>query len=568
MISDEESDVDNEKSKPDEFLDRDIDFDFEVTKAILESQSKSPNRVEWSGQDIKIEFDPYFANTIIRDISGFRVLPYWPFGMLARFRGWITNIIHNQYFENLMMLIVAINVVVLSFERYGISESASETLSNLNFMFSIIFIIELVLKLIDLGPIQYLQDKMNYIDGVVVIMIVFELTIFSEGTFTAFRVVKIIRTLRVLRVARILKSMQSMQIIIEVISKSVSSFFYLFMLLLLFIFIYTLLGMQLFGGSFNFKDGIPRSNFDSFNSAFITVFQLLTMEGWQEVLYDWMRSEVNNIISIIYLLSWIFLGNYMLINLILAIIMHSFSEEDNEITHFRLSKEEIKKNEIEEQEAFMQKSGEELILHYAEEDRLKRNQSKLQNLLQRKKVKVRKDIMMNATFEINTFVMSKHKSLDQSNKSNYKNIECVRSLYLFHYNNIIRKICYKITNHYLFENIVLSIIILSSIKLAYDTYLYNVSDNDTRVIVSRNFDAFFTFFFLFEALVKWISIGFVQDKGSYLRESWNWLDFFIVIVSIFDYSFEGINIPIIKILRTLRTLRPLRFISFNTQLKL
>ena len=338
--------------------------------------------MEWSGQDIKIEFDPYSAYTIINDISGFRVLPYWPLGMLARFRGWITNIIHNQYFENLMMLTVGINVIVLSFERYGLSDRTTEILSNLNFMFTIIFIIELVLKLIDLGPIQYLQDKMNYIDGIVVILNVFELTFLSGGTFTAFRAVRIIRTFRVLRVARILKSMQSMQIIIEVISKSVSSFFYLFMLLLLFIFIYTLLGMQLFGGSFNFKDGIPRSNFDSFNNAFITVFQLLTMEGWQEVLYDWMRSEVNNIISIIYLLSWIFLGNYMLINLILAIIMHSFSEEDDELTHFKLSKEEKKEKETEQHEAFMKLTGEELVLHYVDEDLHKNNGSKLKNLFQ------------------------------------------------------------------------------------------------------------------------------------------------------------------------------------------
>lgn len=124
------------------------------------------------------------------------------------------------------------------------------------------------------------------------------------------------------------------------------------------------------------------------------------------------------------------------------------------------------------------------------------------------------------------------------------------------------------TNHYLFENIVLSVIILSSIKLAFDTYLYSTDYDDPKAIVSRDFDVFFTFFFLFEAIVKWISIGFVQDKGSYLRDNWNMLDFFIVIVSILDYSFEGINIPIIKILRTLRTLRPLRFISFNTQLKL
>ena len=60
--------------------------------------------------------------------------------------------------------------------------------------------------------------------------------------------------------------------------KSMSSFIYLMMLLFLFIFIYALLGMQVFGGQFVFDDngnaepGVPRANFDSFNTAFITSF--------------------------------------------------------------------------------------------------------------------------------------------------------------------------------------------------------------------------------------------------------------------------------------------------------
>jgi hypothetical protein len=49
-------------------------------------------------------------------------------------------------------------------------------------------------------------------------------------------------------------------------------FVYIAILLILFIFIFALLGMQMFGGKFNFSDGIPRSNFDTFNNAFVTSF--------------------------------------------------------------------------------------------------------------------------------------------------------------------------------------------------------------------------------------------------------------------------------------------------------
>ena len=59
-----------------------------------------------------------------------------------------------------------------------------------------------------------------------------------------------------------------------------------------------------------------------------------------------------------------------------------------------------------------------------------------------------------------------------------------------------------------------------------------------------------------------------MDKGSYLRESWNCLDFFIVITSLIDLIFTNINLPFLKVLRLLRTLRPLRFISHNIGMKM
>jgi len=129
-------------------------------------------------------------------------------------------------------------------------------------------------KLIALGVRKYLRDKMNYLDGSVVILSLFEIAFLSDGggALSAFRAVRIFRTFRVLRVARLLRSMQSMQIIMGVISRSISSFIYLALLLLLFVFIYALLGMQTFGGHFDFEDGTPRENFDSFHSSLITVF--------------------------------------------------------------------------------------------------------------------------------------------------------------------------------------------------------------------------------------------------------------------------------------------------------
>ena len=77
----------------------------------------------------------------------------------------------------------------------------------------------------------------------------------------------------------------------------------------------------------------------------------------------------------------------------------------------------------------------------------------------------------------------------------------------------------------------------------------------------------FTVCFALESLLKAFAFGFIMDTNSYLRESWNQLDFFIVVTSLIDASLTNVDLPVIKILRLLRILRPLRFISHNSSMK-
>lgn len=132
-------------------------------------------------------------------------------------------------------------------------------------------------KLTAIGISKYLADKLNYLDGSVVMLSIFEMAMESilagEGvSLDAFKTVRMFRTFRVFRIARLLRSLQSMQTIIGVMVRSYKSFIYITMLMFLFIFIFALLGMQTFGGTMNFEDGKPRGNYDDFGLAFITVF--------------------------------------------------------------------------------------------------------------------------------------------------------------------------------------------------------------------------------------------------------------------------------------------------------
>ena len=161
---------------------------------------------------------------------------------------------------------------------------------------------------------------MNYLDGAVVVLSIIEITVFNTGNnaISAFRTVRIFRTFRVLRVARLLRSLKSMHQIISVIGRSLGAFAYLAILLFLFMFIYALLGIQLFG---NIQDSIY---FSDFLSAIVSAFQIMTLENWQELLYA--TAPVVGSYSTLYFVSWIFIGNFILLNLFLAILLDSFLE--------------------------------------------------------------------------------------------------------------------------------------------------------------------------------------------------------------------------------------------------
>ncbi len=89
-------------------------------------------------------------------------------------------------------------------------------------------------------------------------------------------------------------------------------------------------------------------------------------------------------------------------------------------------------------------------------------------------------------------------------------------------------------------------IVISSFKLVIDTYFDDAINPDTIAPGELGFREFldildYTFngIFIFELIVKVISLGFVLDYETYLRDSWSQMDFIIVMFSIIDMSLAG-----------------------------
>ncbi|OMJ71655.1 hypothetical protein SteCoe_30075 [Stentor coeruleus] len=473
------------------------------------------------GSDFK-DFKDFYSEMM------YRIWHKGIWGMYQKVTSPLRKVVQSNYFNFLMTVCVVANTIVLSLDHYGISANMDFILVSLNNAFTNVFIAEMGMKILGIGIVAYCRDIMNYFDGGVVILSIIENIYLNrtKSAFTAFRVVRIFRILRVLRIARLFRYLRSMTHILHILGKSMSKFIYLFLLLMLFLCIYSLIAMQVFGGKFSFPQGKPRSNFDGFHWSFITTFQVLSMENWQSILYDSMRSTVGYS-SCLFLISWIILGNYVFLNLFLAILLDSFSEASN--------------NESKNEGSIL----------------LSNNSKKKKN----REEKMRIIENMNSESDDDEFITTiiERKPPLQSGFQG-------KSYFIFSENNAFRKLCIIIYTSKHFEVFILILISITSLKLAFDTYLINSSAKVQDV--SAKIDMAFTSMYLGEFIIKSVSLGLVLGKKSYLHDYWNYIDFAIVVASIIDFSISSINISQIKIVRLLRTLRPLRYISHNLSMKI
>jgi len=91
-----------------------------------------------------------------------------------------------------------------------------------------------------------------------------------------------------------------------------------------------------------------------------------------------------------------------------------------------------------------------------------------------------------------------------------------------------------------------------------------ISQGSTRNTIQESLDPIFTIIFIVEFLLKVCAQGFVRERGAYLRDGWNVLDFVIVLTSFVDVlAWCGVEIDFVDVsaIRTFRVLRPLRSLT-------
>ncbi|KAK8724878.1 hypothetical protein OTU49_010957 [Cherax quadricarinatus] len=485
-----------------------------------------------------------------------------------RLRFGIRRTVKQQWFYWFVIILVFLNTACVAAEHYNQPKYLTDFLYYAEFIFLGLFISEMLIKMYALGPRMYFESSFNRFDCVVISGSIFEVvwSAFKSGSFG----LSVLRALRLLRIFKVTKYWSSLRNLVISLLSSMRSIISLLFLLFLFILIFALLGMQLFGGSFNFPEETPLANFNTFSIALLTVFQILTGEDWNEVMYQGIASQGGTKSGMIYSLYFIILvifGNYTLLNVFLAIAVDNLANAQ-ELTAAEEEQEE------EDKESQHLPDPESLIPLQKQQAEHEKELEALQNNTDGPpKVEICPpspggESKMNSKRDADK--EDKDAENQEDDMGGPKPMLPYSSMFILSPTNPIRRAAHWVVNLRYFDFFIMIVISLSSIALASEDPVRE--DSEWNEILNY-FDYAFTGVFAIEMILKVIDLGVIFHPGSYLRDFWNIMDSVVVICAAVSFCFDmmgsttGQNLSTIKSLRVLRVLRPLKTIKRVPKLK-
>eukprot|EP01060_Flectonema_neradi_P007689 TRINITY_DN15397_c0_g1_i1.p1 TRINITY_DN15397_c0_g1~~TRINITY_DN15397_c0_g1_i1.p1 ORF type:complete len:1280 (+),score=168.27 TRINITY_DN15397_c0_g1_i1:145-3984(+) len=234
------------------------------------------------------------------------------------------TLVSSKYFKNALITITIINVFMMATDHQNASSELLSAIDHTNIFASWCFLFEMIFKLVGLGVTSYFKDNYNILDFTLVLLSIPEIFQLADNlsSFSAFRA---------FRGFRLMVRIKALRMTIDRIARSFSAVVWLLLLMLLLIFIFAILGLNIFG------DSVPpenRENFRSLWEAGLTVFIVITGDTWATIMQRTMKHSGG--VSVLYFIPLFVIGNLMLINLFIAIMIDHFkgSEHDAEQAFF------------------------------------------------------------------------------------------------------------------------------------------------------------------------------------------------------------------------------------------
>lgn len=259
----------------------------------------------------------------------------------------VSKLTSTTFFDNLIISVIVMNMITLAIDFEGSSQEYSSTLIKLNYFFTTIFIIELILKLIAMSPQAYFTIGWNKFDCFVVLASIFDLIItnsFSTNVkfFKSLQIIRVLRVLRVTRILRLFKSLKGLEKILQTVYWSIRGLSNVLILLILVIFIFAILGCNMvsfyysdFSNSFNFYDNY--FNFDNFYRSFLLVFRSVSGENWPGVMKElsnvFYNQNINPIIVYLFMVGMNFFISVIMVNLFMLVVLEQYNEFNSRLVN-------------------------------------------------------------------------------------------------------------------------------------------------------------------------------------------------------------------------------------------
>ncbi|KAK3879505.1 hypothetical protein Pcinc_015916, partial [Petrolisthes cinctipes] len=307
--------------------------DVMVLNEIIEQASQNAGRLSRAsdhGVDDEEEEEETFKERLKKKLiqlllKAIDVLCVWDCcWMWIKFAKFIELIVFDPFVELFITLCIVVNTLFMAMDHHGMNTSFEHFLQMGNYFFTATFSIECFMKIIAMSPKYYLQEGWNIFDFIIVALSLLELGLANVSGLS------VLRSFRLLRVFKLAKSWPTLNLLISIMGKTVGALGNLTFVLCIIIFIFAVMGMQLFGKNYTenvtrFPDSpdgqLPRWNFIDFMHSFMIVFRVLCGE-WIESMWDCML--VGDWSCIPFFMATVIIGNLVVLNLFLALLLSSF----------------------------------------------------------------------------------------------------------------------------------------------------------------------------------------------------------------------------------------------------
>ncbi|NXN52879.1 SCN5A protein, partial [Rynchops niger] len=272
--------------------------------------------------------------------------PLW-----LRIKKKVAAFIKDPFIDLTITVCIVMNTLFMALEHNNMSDNFKSMLNVGNLVFTGIFTAEMILKIIALDPYYYFQQHWNIFDSIIVTLSLVELSLPKHKSKKERRkggTLSVLRSFRLLRVFKLAKSWPTLNTLIKIIGNSLGALSNLTLVLAIIVFIFAIVGVQLFGRSYGenrykiHKSGELRWHMMDFFHSFLIIFRILCGE-WIETMWDCMVVAEQPLCLLVFLLVLV-IGNLVVLNLFIALLLNSFStdclqtaEDDGEMNNLRIA---------------------------------------------------------------------------------------------------------------------------------------------------------------------------------------------------------------------------------------